>query len=148
MARVRNWSGIGQECLIAQSDATGSSSTGQGRASQAGCPTQAYRHLDPLRRVGIALGVDRDLRAQLLSHGRTYGIQQRHYERHDFLPEKTAALALLEDHIVRIVGGEPAQIEGRDSGRAKRVASNDTNSTSGAIVHSLKTKDRTAQRGT
>jgi integrase len=50
-----------------------------------------------------ALGVQRDVRAQLMSHGRTSGVQQRHYERHHFLAEKAAALALLEDHIFRVV---------------------------------------------
>ena len=47
-----------------------------------------------------ALGVERDVRAQLLSHGRTSGVQQRHYERHDFLEEKADALSLLESHIL------------------------------------------------
>jgi integrase len=95
-----------------------------------------------------ALGVDRDLRAQLLSHGRTSGIQQRHYERHDFLPEKAAALALLEEHIVRIVGGAPAQIEGRASSRAKRVASNEGNSSLGSTGrrgHALRSRTSVAR---
>ena len=46
-----------------------------------------------------SLGVSRDIRAQLLSHGRTSGVQQRHYEHHDFLAEKAASLALLESHL-------------------------------------------------
>lgn len=46
-----------------------------------------------------ALGVSRDIRAQLLSHGRTSGVQARHYERYDFLPEKRAALQLWEKHL-------------------------------------------------
>jgi integrase len=54
-----------------------------------------------------ALGVDREVRAQLLSHGRTAGVQQQHYERHDFLPEKAAALALLEQHLLEVIGYEP-----------------------------------------
>jgi hypothetical protein len=35
-----------------------------------------------------ALGVSREVRAQLLSHGRTPGVQQKHYERHNYLKEK------------------------------------------------------------
>jgi len=46
------------------------------------------------------LGVPREVRAQLMSHGRIGGVQQRHYERHDFLSEKSAALALLEEHLL------------------------------------------------
>lgn len=49
------------------------------------------------------LGVEREVRAQLLSHGRSSGVQQRHYERHDYLVEKAAALSLLEDHIFKLV---------------------------------------------
>jgi hypothetical protein len=45
------------------------------------------------------LGVSRDMRAQLLSHGRTSGVQQRQYEHHDFLAQKAEALALLESHL-------------------------------------------------
>ena len=45
-----------------------------------------------------SLGVSRDTRAQLLSHGRTSGVQQRHYERQNFLADKAEALALLESH--------------------------------------------------
>jgi integrase len=38
------------------------------------------------------LGVEKEVRAHLLSHGRTRGVQGKHYERYDFLPEKRAAL--------------------------------------------------------
>ena len=40
-----------------------------------------------------AMGVSTDVRAQLQSHG-LGGIQARHYDRHDYMPEKRAALAL------------------------------------------------------
>lgn len=46
-----------------------------------------------------ALGVSREVRAQLLSHGRTGGVQQKHYERHDYLAEKAEALHKLEHHL-------------------------------------------------
>ena len=54
-----------------------------------------------------ALGVSREVRAQLLSHGRTSGVQQKHYERHDYLPEKTKALAELERHLFSIIESKP-----------------------------------------
>lgn len=38
-----------------------------------------------------ALGVSKDVRAQLLSHG-IHGVQAAHYDRHSYLPEKRAAL--------------------------------------------------------
>jgi integrase len=38
------------------------------------------------------LGVDKEVRAHLLSHGRTRGVQSQHYERYDFLDEKRQAL--------------------------------------------------------
>ena len=38
-----------------------------------------------------ALGVSSDVRAQIQSHG-LGGIQARHYDRHDYMPEKRAAL--------------------------------------------------------
>ena len=40
-----------------------------------------------------ALGVSSDVRAQIQSHG-LGGIQARHYDRHDYMPEKRAARAL------------------------------------------------------
>jgi hypothetical protein len=39
-----------------------------------------------------ALGVSSDVRAQIQSHG-LGGIQTRHYDRHDYMPEKRVALA-------------------------------------------------------
>jgi len=50
-----------------------------------------------------ALGVSREIRAQLLSHGRTTGVQQKHYERHDYLIEKAQALDQLEGHLFGII---------------------------------------------
>lgn len=40
-----------------------------------------------------ALGISSDVRAQIQSHG-LGGIQARHYDRHDYMPEKRAALGL------------------------------------------------------
>lgn len=52
-----------------------------------------------------AMGVSTDVRAQLQSHG-LGGIQARHYDRHDYMPEKRAALALWAD---RVKGKAPAK---------------------------------------
>ena len=41
-----------------------------------------------------ALKIDREIRAHLLSHGRTGGVQGKHYERHDYFDEKRDALIL------------------------------------------------------
>jgi integrase len=38
------------------------------------------------------MGISKDVRAQIQSHG-LGGVQARHYDRHDYMPEKTAALA-------------------------------------------------------
>ena len=40
-----------------------------------------------------AIGISSDVRAQIQSHG-LGGIQARHYDRHDYMPEKRAALGL------------------------------------------------------
>ena len=39
-----------------------------------------------------SLGVTKEIRAQLLSHGRSSGVQAKHYDRYAYLPEKRAAL--------------------------------------------------------
>jgi integrase len=46
------------------------------------------------------LGVSSDVRAQLQSHG-LGGIQTRHYDRHSYMAEKRAALALWESQLYR-----------------------------------------------
>ncbi len=53
------------------------------------------------------LGISRDLRAQLLSHG-LGGVQARHYDRHAYMDEKRAALHAWEAEIVRIAKGAKA----------------------------------------
>ena len=47
------------------------------------------------------LGISRDIRAQLLSHGIS-GVQATHYDRHTYLEEKRAALAKWERHLARL----------------------------------------------
>lgn len=52
------------------------------------------------------LGVDKEVRAHLLSHGRSKGVQGRHYERYDFLAEKRAALEKWARHLERVLDPE------------------------------------------
>lgn len=49
------------------------------------------------------LGIDKEVRAHLLSHGRSKGVQGKHYERYDFLAEKRTALEKWGDHLQRII---------------------------------------------
>jgi integrase len=64
-----------------------------------------------------ALGVSKDHRAQLLSHGRTQGVQEKHYDRHDYLPEKAAALSKWEQHLDEVLTGK---VENVIRGRFRR----------------------------
>jgi integrase len=53
------------------------------------------------------LGIDKEVRAHLLSHGRGQGVQGKHYERYDFLPEKRQALERWSAHLQRIIEAKP-----------------------------------------
>ena len=50
-------------------------------------------------------GVSREARAHLQSHG-LGGVQQRHYDKHDYLAEKTAALALWHQILADVLAGK------------------------------------------
>jgi hypothetical protein len=52
-----------------------------------------------------AAGIAKDVRAQLQSHG-LGGVQDRHYDRHDYLPEKRAAL----EKLYQLVTGKAAKV--------------------------------------
>lgn len=49
-----------------------------------------------------AMGISKDMRAQLQSHG-LGGVQERHYDRHDYLVEKRTALAAWNARLTEIV---------------------------------------------
>ena len=49
------------------------------------------------------LGVSKEIRAQLLSHG-IGGVQDAHYDRHGYIEEKRGALKLWETKLGEIVG--------------------------------------------
>lgn len=53
------------------------------------------------------VGVHKDIRAQLLSHGIS-GVQSAHYDRHDYFDEKSAALLAWEARLEVIQTGKPA----------------------------------------
>jgi integrase len=55
------------------------------------------------------LSVAKEVRAHLLSHGRAQGVQGKHYERYDFLPEKRQALERWAAHLQRIIAGRKAE---------------------------------------
>ncbi len=52
-----------------------------------------------------SLGISKDVRAHLLSHGLS-GVQTAHYDRHDYLGEKRAALEAWERHLERLIRGK------------------------------------------
>lgn len=54
-----------------------------------------------------AMGISKDTRAQLLSHGIS-GVQAAHYDRHTYADEKRAALVAWEARLSAIAGAEPA----------------------------------------
>lgn len=55
------------------------------------------------------MGIAKEIRAHLLSHGRGQGVQGRHYERYDFLPEKRQALERWNAQLQRIISGKPEE---------------------------------------
>ena len=60
------------------------------------------------------LGISRDVRAQIQSHG-LGGVQARHYDRHDYMPEKAAALAAWAKFLETAPAGNVRQLRGRKS---------------------------------
>jgi integrase len=66
-----------------------------------------------------ALGVSKEHRAQVLSHGLTRGVQEKHYDRHLYLDEKRAALALWEAHLDTLTAPAPQPAKPEAKGRAK-----------------------------
>lgn len=73
-----------------------------------------------------ALGVGREVRAQLLSHGRTSGVQQKHYERHDYLREKAEALRKLEAHLLKVLDPKVRRVAAARPSRRQATARKST----------------------
>ena len=65
------------------------------------------------------MGVSKDVRAQIQSHG-LGGIQARHYDRHDYMPEKTAALTAWAKYLETAPADNVAHIGERRTRRARR----------------------------
>jgi integrase len=57
-----------------------------------------------------AQGVTKEIRAWLLSHGRS-GVQEKHYDRYSYLPEKRAALENWGRYLDKLKSGERAETE-------------------------------------
>ena len=55
-----------------------------------------------------AAGVSKDIRAQILSHG-LGGVQDRHYDRHQYMDEKRHALEMWDARLIEIASGEPRE---------------------------------------
>lgn len=53
------------------------------------------------------MGISSDVRAQILSHG-LGGVQQRHYDRHDYMTEKLSALTAWDNRLREITEGATA----------------------------------------
>jgi integrase len=87
-----------------------------------------------------ALGVEREVRAQLLSHGRTSGVQQRHYERHDYLTEKAEALSLLESHIFGLLTNPATKSAQGVAAVAKHTPAKAKNSVANSVARTWKEK--------
>jgi integrase len=70
-----------------------------------------------------SLKVPSDVRAQLLSHG-LGGVQNRHYDHHDYMLEKKQALERWARHLIKLEAGEKADVlglrEGKKAGAAGR----------------------------
>jgi integrase len=52
-----------------------------------------------------AMGISKDVRAQLLSHG-LGGVQDRHYDQHSYMSEKRHALQAWNDRLEALAGGK------------------------------------------
>ena len=67
------------------------------------------------------LGISRDVRAQLLSHGIS-GVQAAHYDRHAYTDEKRAALVAWERKLDEIEKGTKAPANVRELRRKNKAA--------------------------
>jgi integrase len=65
-----------------------------------------------------AMGVSQDLRAQIQSHG-LGGVQQKHYNRHDYAPEKRRALERWAAWLMTPPSNKVVKLEGRRAARRK-----------------------------
>jgi hypothetical protein len=65
-----------------------------------------------------SLGVSKDIRAQLQSHG-LGGVHARHYDKHEYLLEKRQALGKWVPHLARLKAGSAATVSEIGSRRRK-----------------------------
>lgn len=73
-------------------------------------PTRPKLEPRDLRRTAetmlAAMGISKDVRAQLLSHG-LGGVQDRHYDQHEYMPEKRRALEAWQSRLNALATGKP-----------------------------------------
>ena len=50
-----------------------------------------------------SLAIPRECRGQLLSHGRSSGVQVKHYDRYAYLPEKKQDFEIWTNHFAKIL---------------------------------------------
>lgn len=85
--------------------------TGISKAMVTACEAREPFQLRDLRRTCetmlAALGVSREVRAQLQSHG-LGGVQYRHYDRHDYMVEKRQALKKWARQMATLMADKPA----------------------------------------
>ena len=57
-----------------------------------------------------SLGISKEIRAQVLSHGRQTEGQAKHYDKYSYLPEEAAALAKWEAHFEEVISGSAGKV--------------------------------------
>jgi integrase len=82
-------------------------STGMVKRKEAREPFQLRDLRRTCETMLAGMGISRDVRAQLLSHG-LGGVQQKHYDRHEYMNEKRHALGAWDRRLKEIAGGEKA----------------------------------------
>lgn len=78
-------------------------------AGEAGAPFQMKDLRRTVESMMSKIGIGKDLRAQLLSHGLS-GVQSSTYDMHDYLDEKRRALELWERRLTEIESGTAAKV--------------------------------------
>jgi len=91
------------------------------RRTKGRAPTRPKIEARDLRRTAetmlAAMGVSKDTRAQLLSHG-LGGVQDRHYDQHTYMSEKRAALVAWEARLIALRDRTPLASNVRELNRA------------------------------
>lgn len=68
-----------------------------------------------------SLGIHKDVRAQVQSHG-LGGVQDRHYDRYEYMAEKKAAITAWQDYLDLQAFGNPMASNVREIKREQKAA--------------------------